>query len=732
MRECPECARCYDDGVKNCPADGEKTLFGFSGEPLLKDRYLLEKRIGSGGMGKVYLARHLFLKTTYAIKVILPQNLGDDPELTKRFRQEAIATAAIRHPNIVAVTDFDVINDEVPFLVMEYVKGRSLDNLITVEGALPLPQVLEIMKALCSGVAAAHVKGIIHRDLKPLNILLENDVPIKYGLKILDFGLAKIRRDDMVGSLMLARTTGVVGSPYYMAPEQWSEEEADTRTDIYALGVILYQMLSGIVPFKGPSIMSVMKQHLFSVPPTFASIGQPLPAGLEAIVGRALAKERDLRPATVGEFWQEIEAAARPQLSATQYTPPKKADLGMATLVDSAHATPAAPTPQTAPTVLENIAEILPDLPSSGNYNRADQATDALPPLTNIMGQPPQPTSVPPQSLRTSWPSQPPQPPNIAARQDLDETLVRATGSLPPAPPPQRPVTTHKLAPNPADSNPPSVVRMTLSLENPTTLPPQAPVVTLPPTPPVAPTNPPAQKSRLGLFIGAGAAGLVLLAALGFGLSQFLAKPSAPTPANAGGDKVGSAMSDQGRTLVLDYYVQIKEGAKIPETQPLKPGQEVKLHFISRERGYVYILVHQSDGSLETFLTGKPAAGTKLTDNRLEAGQDFVFPGENVHITLFPVAGQAEARYTYTVLFSSQPLSDYSFFETSELRPLTPAEKEQVENLRKQTIAQGDVTEITTSATNKWLRNVSLPAQLNAAGKTYRRLVMFDISLKVQ
>src|SRR4029450_7899937 len=245
MKECPVCRRCFPDEINHCPQDGDETSPSLLGEPTLDGRYLLERRLGQGGMGGVFQARNIVLKTSHAIKVILPDLVGNDPMLATRFRQEALAAAAIRHPNVIAVTHFGIVQSKMPFLVMEFIKGKSLHDILAHEGPMPVERAWEFISAIAAGVAAAHRQNIIHRDLKPLNVMVQDDVPIAGGLKILDFGLAKIKSGERLGSFVQAQTSGLMGSPYYMAPEQWSDEEPDSRADVYSLGVILYQMLSG-------------------------------------------------------------------------------------------------------------------------------------------------------------------------------------------------------------------------------------------------------------------------------------------------------------------------------------------------------------------------------------------------------------------------------------------------------------------------------------------------------
>jgi serine/threonine protein kinase len=309
MKECPTCRRCYPDETNHCPQDGDATTPSLLGEPTLDARYLLERRLGQGGMGVVFQARHIFLKTRHAIKVILPDLVGNDPMLTTRFRQEALAAAAIRHQNIIAVTDFGVVRGNMPFLVMEFIEGRSLQDILATEGSMSPQRAWEFISAIAAGVGAAHRQGIVHRDLKPLNIMVQDNVSIAEGLKILDFGLAKIKSGELLGSFVQAQTSGLMGSPFYMAPEQWSDEEPDARADIYSLGVILYQMLAGEVPFKGSSIPSIMKKHLTLPPPSFQSMGIAVPPPIEAVVRHALEKEVSARIESIPALLRDLHAA---------------------------------------------------------------------------------------------------------------------------------------------------------------------------------------------------------------------------------------------------------------------------------------------------------------------------------------------------------------------------------------------------------------------------------------
>ena len=392
MKECPKCRRCYPDETDSCPQDGEPTAPTILGEPTLDARYLLERRLGQGGMGVVFQARHIFLKTSHAIKVILPDLVGNDPNLTTRFRQEALAAAAIRHQNIIAVTDFGVVRGTMPFLVMEFVKGHSLQEIMMKEGAMPPQRAWEFITAIAAGVGAAHRQNIVHRDLKPLNIMVQDDVPIAEGVKILDFGLAKIKSGELLGSFIQAQTSGLMGSPFYMAPEQWSDEEPDARADIYSLGVILYQMLCGEVPFKGSSIPSIMKKHLTTPPPSFQSMGVTVPPAIEAVVRHALEKEPEARIDSIDTFLKELHAAinATPYVGSLRETVAMDPNRTMASAVTTLN-----PPPTESPGTTTK-APINPDTKFAasfelldGTMNGVDQARRAEPKPTEVLPAPP-------------------------------------------------------------------------------------------------------------------------------------------------------------------------------------------------------------------------------------------------------------------------------------------------------------------------------------------------------
>ncbi|HEU4711105.1 MAG TPA: protein kinase [Pyrinomonadaceae bacterium] len=320
MRECPRCEVCYEDEVTTCPQDEAGTKQTLPGGRLLASRYLLEKRLGRGAMGQVYLARDQNLITRrVAVKTVRPDILNDEDlqegEAIARFEREARSAASIRHPNVVDVTDFGQSPDGVFFLVMEYVEGESLYHLLRREGTVNPQRAATIMRQVVAGVEAAHDEGILHRDLKPANIFLMQQKRKTGGedgfVKVGDFGLAKIVNADRsdVTSASGPASRGIIGTPEYMAPEQMQPGVAlDARADIYALGTIAYHMLGGRPPFTG-NITQLIAQKLTQTPPPLSSLRSDVSEELETTIMRALALEPKDRPASATEWFESFEAA---------------------------------------------------------------------------------------------------------------------------------------------------------------------------------------------------------------------------------------------------------------------------------------------------------------------------------------------------------------------------------------------------------------------------------------
>src|SRR3954453_10566491 len=269
-------------------------------------RYLVEKQIGEGGMGTVWLVRHLELDAPRALKLIISGS-AFDPHMRSRVRREARAMARLTHPNAVTVHDAR-IGHEAAFIEMEYVRGRSLNKLLSPEVLMPLDWVGRILEQLCDVLQEAHERKIVHRDLKPSNLMLLADrLPGKEQLKVLDFGIAKILGAE-TESLDVETGTGCfLGSAPWSSPEQVSGTEVDGRSDIYSVGIILYEMITGSRPFQGPLVRQVY-DHLHSPPPRFATINPrvSVPPAVEQLVLRCLAKNPDDRPQTARDLAAEF------------------------------------------------------------------------------------------------------------------------------------------------------------------------------------------------------------------------------------------------------------------------------------------------------------------------------------------------------------------------------------------------------------------------------------------
>ena len=311
MRVCPSCKRELKDELTICPFDGQALAEAAEADPLvntlLDDKYRLDARVGEGGMGSVYRATHVQMEHTVAVKV-LHSDLASDQVAVERFRREARAAAQIRHPNAVAVTDFGVTRKEgIAYLVMEFLEGGDLRRKIKQERRLDCSDAIVIMSQACAALNAAHEKGIIHRDLKPDNIwLLESTNPYAQ-VKVLDFGIAKLKASAEASNL--TQKGMIVGTPYYMSPEHCRSEELDPRSDIYSLGIILYEMLAGKVPFEGSSPLQVMYKHNTEQPKPLRQIRPEVPEQIERVVLRALEKRKEDRQSSALELAAELEEA---------------------------------------------------------------------------------------------------------------------------------------------------------------------------------------------------------------------------------------------------------------------------------------------------------------------------------------------------------------------------------------------------------------------------------------
>ncbi|HEX7331633.1 MAG TPA: serine/threonine-protein kinase [Pyrinomonadaceae bacterium] len=272
----------------------------------LDEKYCVEERLGAGGMGAVYRARHLSMDRPVAIKV-LHQRLSEDEAARVRFQIEARAAVHLQHTNAVSVTDFGQTSEGCVYIVMELLEGRTLREILTREAPIETARAISMMLQASDAVAAAHDAGIIHRDLKPSNILVTQSADQPAVVKVLDFGIAKFAPDDDdEEATTFAQTNSVIGTPRYMSPEQHNGHELTPAADVYSLGVILYEMLTGMVPFSGASPSEIAEKHANNQPHLPREIVAAIPEDVERIVLHALEKQPADRPANAAEFRREL------------------------------------------------------------------------------------------------------------------------------------------------------------------------------------------------------------------------------------------------------------------------------------------------------------------------------------------------------------------------------------------------------------------------------------------
>jgi serine/threonine-protein kinase len=282
---------------------------------VLADRYRIDALIGEGGMGKVYAAEHVLMRKRVAVKV-LHRELTSVPEVVARFEREAMAAANIEHSNVAAATDFGKLADGAVFLVLEFVQGKSLRDEIA-EGPFQVDRALHVTRQIAAALAAAHAQGIVHRDLKPENVMLVEKGGEPDFVKVLDFGIAKVPIGEVpaaAGGAPITKAGMVFGTPEYMAPEQALGQNVDGRADLYALGVILFEMLAGVRPFTSQSQVGILGQQLSKPPPTFAerAPGIIVPPAAEQVTHKLLQRESAQRFQSAAELLQTIDLLLAP------------------------------------------------------------------------------------------------------------------------------------------------------------------------------------------------------------------------------------------------------------------------------------------------------------------------------------------------------------------------------------------------------------------------------------
>ena len=318
----------------------------------LDGRYVVEGILGQGGMGLVYRARHAMLGKALAIKVLKPE-VSRDEGVIARFRREAQSASAIGSPHICDVSDFGTLPDGSTYFVMEFLDGPPLTKVMELERPMSVARIVRVGQQLADALGAAHERGIIHRDLKPDNVHLVRHGSRDDFVKVLDFGIAKVGN---AADKKLTQAGQVFGTPHYMSPEQCSGREVDHRTDIYAIGVMLYEMATGQVPFDADNLMGVLTKHVYEnpIPPRELPPPVNVPAGLEAIILKALAKQPEHRYQSMAELRADLDVVA-------QGGTPK----AVMEAIETASMMGAAPPPGYAPPIAMGVANVQVEEPKS-------------------------------------------------------------------------------------------------------------------------------------------------------------------------------------------------------------------------------------------------------------------------------------------------------------------------------------------------------------------------------
>lgn len=321
MLHCPQCGRQYAHGEKVCavdqtPLQADTTIaVEAPADPMIgltfDGKYRLDEKLGVGGMGTVYRATHLLIDRPVAIKV-LNSRFVEDEAAQIRFRREARAAGRLQHANAVTVTDFGTTTDGYVYIVMELLEGRTLREVLAHDAPLDTARAVSLMLQISAAVGAAHEAGIIHRDLKPANIFIVQRPSTPASVKVLDFGIAKLAAEALEEDdrMTLTQVGVMIGTPRYMSPEQCDGVQLTPASDVYSLGIILYEMLTGITPFTGSTPLAVAMKHSSSPPRPPSEIVGTIPPAIESVVLHALEKNPNDRPANADEFRRELYATA--------------------------------------------------------------------------------------------------------------------------------------------------------------------------------------------------------------------------------------------------------------------------------------------------------------------------------------------------------------------------------------------------------------------------------------
>lgn len=643
MKYCTVCQSKYEDSVSFCPTDGEvleddpSSIVG----TVLDGQYNIETLLGKGGMGAVYLARHILLGDRVAIK-ILPPEVRNNAEWLRRFRREGQAARRFRHANAVTVYDLRTAGDGTIYMVMEYVEGHTLDAELKSRGRFTPAETFEILQPIMSVLNTAHAMGVVHRDLKPENIMMSKaNTGGESSIKLLDLGIAKMREIAGVessGTTELTMAGQVLGTPYYMSPEQWGEPssdgsfEIDGRADIYSLGLVAYQMIAGKRPYSGITLHELRREHLSVSPPPLSEIVPTVSKAFSDAIERAISKDRGDRQPTAGQLAAELRAA-----------------------LDD-------------PTPTAFLDRTLPDIPhaeSSSSHTREMEEARNTGSDVNAA------TIITLDAIPTSPPST-----GLAPKPAPFNGAVGAEGF-------GREATPQAYdAANDMGSS-----------------------VTVQRAPRVAVDLAGQKKSRGKPLVLVGAGVLILvLAVVGVGgFFAFNWLKSKPGDGNAAGNGKTGANSDSSNAAAATtefgrYWLEVlpkglvAEPMRVAGAVPLDSGQAFKFHFEFGEDGYLYIIGPGERNQPTAFLTEKPASISGVESNQVTKGSDFNFPSGMEH---WLELDKKPGTENYTIIFSTQPLSTPAFLSSQATgKPLSGTEQTELNDFLAKYKTNEPVTEL--------------------------------------
>jgi serine/threonine-protein kinase len=611
----------------------------------------MEALLGKGGMGAVYRARHILLGDRVAIKV-LPPEVRTNAEWLRRFRREGQAARRFRHPNAVTVYDLRTAADGTIYMVMEYVEGHTLDLAIKTRGRFTAAEALEVLTPIMSVLDTAHSMGVVHRDLKPENIMIgnatENSPPV---VKLLDLGIAKMREiaGDNGGNTALTMAGQVLGTPYYMSPEQWGEiprdgnPEIDGRADIYSLGLVFYEMISGRRAFAGNTLHELRREHVQTAPKPLYQVAPDVPRGFSGAIERATAKDRADRQSTASELASELRAGLT---------------------------TPVQPLGDQAPGGFAETVTIQKDPETKSDLNAPTVLT-----LDGAQTSPPSPPAAPtvaPTVVERAKPEPPPKPvdPGMSATVAESAAMGSSVTAIPSVQPAVQP------APQPAPAPPMTVEK---------------------------------KKSSAGLIIGAVVLLLILAVA---SVASFLLwnRSRTTTAVTTPGSSTATVAPPR---EISRYWLELEparkggESTQVAGLVPIASGQKLKFHFVFSEPGYLYIIGPGETNQPTAFLTTKPVPESGVTTNRVPGGSDFSFPKGNT-LTLDNKPGTD----VFTIIFAKAELPSPAFLnETVTGNPLTAAQQAELKSFVGKYAEKPPATELDESNPRAPLVRVKVPAE---------------------